>query len=314
MVEQSPVLIDDIESARRRIEQHVRRTPLVRATALGQALGCDLWIKCENLQVGGAFKARGAHNAVFALGDESAANGVATHSSGNHGAALALAASRRAIPAYVVVPTDANPTKRALIEGFGARVIECEPTLDARESRLAEVVADTGAHFVHPYEEPLVIAGQGTVGLEIVEDLDPDVVVVPLGGGGLLSGVAIACAASRPEIEVVGAEPLGASDGLEGFTRGRRVESHVPNTIADGLRTTVGRPNFEVICQLVAAILVADDHEIVAAVPELERVTGGPVEPSGAVGVAAIERNSERFAGRRVVAVVTGGNVAPEDR
>ncbi|MCB0993349.1 MAG: pyridoxal-phosphate dependent enzyme [Acidimicrobiales bacterium] len=310
MPDSPTITLGDITAAQARIAGTVDRTPLVRATSLGQAIGCELWLKCENLQVARAFKARGAHNAVFALDDAAAANGVATHSSGNHGAALALAASRRSIPAHIVVPADANPTKRALIESFGAHIVLCEPTLEARESRLAEVVADTGARFVHPYEDPLVMAGQGTVGLEILEELSPDVVVVPLGGGGLLAGIAVACDALAPSTQVLGAEPAGAADGLAGFTSGQRVASHTPHTVADGLRTTVGRPNFELIRGLVDGILVADDDEILAAVAGLEAATGGPVEPSGAVAVAAIARSPERFAGRTVVAVITGGNVA----
>ncbi len=307
-------MLADTRAAARRIAPHIERTPLVEATALGERLGCKLWLKAENLQVAGAFKARGAHNAVFLLPDNLASRGVATHSSGNHGAALALAAKRRAIRAYIVVPRGANPTKVAAIESHGAVLIECEPTLDARESRLAEVVKSTGAQFIHPYENADVMAGQGTVALEIIDRFGgngPDVVVAPLGGGGLLGGVSSVLHEAQPSVVVYGVEPTGAADGQRGFRTGVRVQNHVPDTVADGLLTTVGVPNFEVIRRCVTDIVVAPDAVTMSLVADIEKATGGRVEPSGAVSVAGIASNRDLFEGRSVVAVISGGNPSP---
>ncbi len=310
-----PVDLADIETAAVRIAPFVHRTPLVSSAALSDRTDSDLWLKAENLQKVGAFKARGAHNAVFALSDADATAGVVTHSSGNHAAAVALAARNRGITAHVVMPSNAPDVKQAAVAGYGADITLCDPTLEAREETVAEIRERTGAVLVHPYDDPLVIAGQGTTGAELLDQLEntgqapPDAVVVPVGGGGLLAGIAIAVKARYPDCEVIGAEPTGADDAHRGFHLGTWVPQTAPDTIADGLLTSVGERNFAIITRLVDDILLVDDPGIVTAMELIWTRTKLVVEPSGAVGVAAIEAHSERFAGRRVVTILTGGNV-----
>jgi len=307
-----PVDLSAIKEAAVRIAPWVHRTPLIGSAQLSQITGCEVSIKCEHLQRVGAFKARGAHNAVMQLRDDEARHGVTTHSSGNHAAALALAARNRAVPAFVVMPSNAPRVKRDAVHGYGAEIIECEPTLAARESTLAEVQARTGAHVVHPYEDARVICGQGTVGLEIFEQAEaspPDVVIAPVGGGGLLSGVAVALSALWPGCEVIGAEPAGADDARRGFVSGEWQPQRAPNTIADGLLTSLGRPNFELIRKHVADIVTATDPQIVEAMRLVWTRTKQLVEPSAAVTLAVLLEERERFRGRRVVLVMSGGNV-----
>ncbi|MDH3296371.1 MAG: pyridoxal-phosphate dependent enzyme [Acidimicrobiia bacterium] len=307
-----PVTPDEIRRAAERIAPYVHRTPLVRTTTLGAMAGCELWLKAENLQKVGAFKARGAHNAVFALSEAEAARGVITHSSGNHAAALALAARNRGIEAQVVMPADAPTVKQEAVAGYGATITLCEPTLEAREQTVAEIQGRTGAVLVHPYDDVHVIAGQGTAGLEIVDQLGstpPDVVVVPVGGGGLLSGVALAIKEALPECEVLGAEPTGADDAHRSLVAGRLIPQTDPNTIADGLLTSLGERNFAIITALVDDIMLVDDRQIIEAMELIWTRCKLVVEPSGAVAVAAVLNHRDRFAGRRVVALLTGGNV-----
>ena len=300
----------DIEAARERIAAHVHRTPVYSSELLDAHAGARIHFKCENLQKVGAFKARGASNAVFSLSAGEAAAGVATHSSGNHGAALAMAARRRGIPAHIVMPASAPSVKQDAVAAYGGLVISCEPTLAAREATLERVVAGTGAHVVHPYADPRVIAGQGTVALEILEQVpDLDVIVVPVGGGGLLSGVAVAIKSLRPEVEVVGAEPEGADDAFRSFGLGELQPSIAPNTIADGLLAGLGALNFSLIQQYVDTILTVTDANIVAAMRLQWTRLKTVVEPSGAVSFAALLEHPERFRGRRVVAVISGGNL-----
>lgn len=310
-----PIDITEIETAAARIDPYVHRTPLVSSAALSELAGCDLRMKAENLQKVGAFKARGAHNAVFALTDAEAAAGVVTHSSGNHAAAVALAARNRAIPAHVVMPSNAPDVKKAAVAGYGAEITLCEPTLRAREDAVVEIQQRTGAILIHPYDDPLVIAGQGTTGTEILDQLDgigqgpPDAVVVPVGGGGLLSGIAVAVKAHYPDCEVIGAEPAGADDAYRSLRGGTLVPQTAPDTIADGLLTSLGERNFAIISRLVDDIVLVDDPGIVEAMELIWTRVKLVVEPSGAVGVAAVLAHRGRFSGRRVVAVLTGGNV-----
>jgi threonine dehydratase len=301
---------DDIRAAQARIAGHVHRTPVLTSRLLDEHAGVHISFKAENLQRAGAFKARGATNAVLSLDEATVAAGVATHSSGNHGAALALAAADRGITAHIVMPSNAPSVKKAAVAAYGAYIIECEPTLQAREATLAEVVTRTGAHVVHPYDDARVIAGQGTVGLEILEQVPQvDVVVVPVGGGGLLGGVALAIKTLRPEVEVVAIEPAGADDAFRSFGLGRRVLQSAPNTIADGLLTSLGVRNFALIQQYVDTIITVDDATIIEAMRLQWTRLKTIVEPSGAVSFAGLLEYPERFRGRRVAAVISGGNL-----
>jgi len=307
---QSLPTIESIQAAQARIAPHIHRTPIYHSALLDRDCGASLLFKCENLQKVGAFKARGASNAVFSLSDEEAENGVATHSSGNHGAALAMAAAKRGIAAHIVMPTDAPAAKKAAVAAYGAIIVECEPTLAAREHTLDEVVGRTGAHVVHPYNDARVIAGQGTVALEILEQVeDLDVVVVPVGGGGLLSGVALAVKSLKPEVEVVAVEPAGADDAFRSFGLGKLVPQNSPDTIADGLRAGLGVLNFEIIRQQVDTILTVDDTTIVEAMKLQWSRLKTVVEPSGAVSFAGVLEHPERFRKRRVAVVISGGNL-----
>ncbi len=300
----------DITAARERIAPHVHVTPVYSSQLLDAHTGARVYFKCENLQKVGAFKARGASNAVFSLSAEEAARGVATHSSGNHGAALAMAARRRGVPAHIVMPANAPSVKQDAVAAYGGLVISCEPTLAAREATLERVVAGTGAHVVHPYADPRVIAGQGTVALEILEQVpDLEVIVVPVGGGGLLSGVALAIKNLRPEVEVVAAEPEGADDAFRSFGLGELQPSISPSTIADGLLAGLGELNFALIQQYVDTIVTVTDASIVAAMRLQWTRLKTVVEPSGAVSFAALLEHPERFRGRRVVTVISGGNL-----
>lgn len=302
----SPTLAD-MRQAAGRIGAHVRRTPLVNRASLDRALGRSTWLKCENQQVGGAFKARGATNAVLAGDPARMTGGVATHSSGNHAAALARAAAAAGIEATVVMPDNAARVKREAARAAGARIVDCAPTQQAREETLARVVADTGSTVIHPYADPLVIAGQGTVGLELLDELAAgDTVVVPVGGGGLISGIALVLAECCPEVSVIGVEPAGADDARRSFHAGRVVPV-VPDTVADGLRATIGALNLDLVRRHVREIVTVDDAAILRTMALIEQHLDMPVEPSGAVAAAAVGTGAVPGEGR-VVAVITGGN------
>ena len=306
------VTLSLIREAARRIAPFVHRTPIMGCRQIGALLDCVIEFKCDHLQKVGAFKARGAHNAVFQLSDAAARNGVATHSSGNHAAAVALAARNRDNPAYVVMPSDAPAVKKDAVAQYGAEIIYCEPSLSARETTLEQVRSDTGAHVVHPYDDPHVICGQGTVGLEIAEQSaadPPDVVIVPVGGGGLLAGVAIAVSALLPECQVIAAEPLGVDDAHRSFHSGRWQPQLAPNTIADGLQASLGKLNFELICEYVDDVVTVTEESITAAMQLIWTRTKQVVEPSAAVPLAAVMSDPDRFRGRRLSLVLTGGNV-----
>lgn len=285
-------------------------TPVLTSAALDEKCGARLFFKCENFQKTGAFKARGAHNAVFALSEEEAARGVVTHSSGNHGAALALAARTRGIPATVVIPEGAAAPKVESVRRFGARIVLCAPTLAAREAEAARLQAETGAAFVHPSNDARVIAGQGTAALELLEQ-EPgiDTLVAPVGGGGVLSGTALAASGAGRPILVYGAEPAGADDAARSLAEGRLLPQLHPRTVADGLRSSLGDLTFAIIQAHAAGILTVTEDEILAAMRELWSVLKIVVEPSSAVAYAAVAANPNKFRGRRVGIILTGGNV-----
>jgi threonine dehydratase len=299
-----------IEEARARIAPFVHRTPVLTSETLDAECGARLFFKCENFQKGGAFKARGASNAVFALPESAARRGVATHSSGNHAAALAHAARLRGIPAHIVMPDNPTLAKRAAAERDGARITLCEPTLAARERAAAEVIATTGAVMVHPYDDLRVMAGQATVAVELLEQVEAlDLLLVPVSGGGLLSGIAVAAHSLRPQLRVLGVEPEGADDAARSLRAGRIVPCERPNTIADGLRATIGAQPFAEIRRYVADIVTVSDAAIVAAMRRIWEVLKIVVEPSGAAAYAAIAPGRDNWRGRRVGVVVSGGNL-----
>jgi threonine dehydratase len=310
MAEFAVPTLNDIRTAAARIAPHARVTPVLRSPELDGLAGATLLFKCEHLQVGGAFKFRGACNAVWSLNDGEAARGVVTHSSGNHGAALALAARTRRIPAHIVVPEGAVAAKLANIERAGGILHRCAPTQAAREEACAKVQRETGATLVHPYADARVMAGQGTIVLELLQQVPHlDTVIVPIGGGGLASGCAIALAALSPQARLVGAEPAGADDAFRSLQRGQRVTDIVPHTICDGLRATIGEPNFALLVTHHVEVISVDDDATLAAMRLAWAELKQTIEPSSAVVLAALLAQRERFAGRRVGLVLSGGNV-----
>ncbi len=302
--------IEAIEQAASRIAGHAHVTPVLRSHSLDALAGAQLLFKAENFQRVGAFKFRGACNAVWSLADAVAARGVVTHSSGNHGAALALAGRTRGIPVHVVVPAGAVRSKVEAIEAYGATVHHCEPNILAREAAAEAVRQQTGATLVHPYADPAVIAGQGTATLELIAQAGPlDVIVAPVGGGGLASGTAIAAAARAPGTRVIAAEPAGAADTLESLQLGRRVGHFTPDTICDGLRTLVGEINFSILREHGVQVLAVSDEDTIAAMRLVWQRLKIIVEPSAAIVLAAVLGQRERFAGLRVGLILSGGNV-----
>jgi threonine dehydratase len=300
----------DVRRAAERIGEHVHATPVMRSSTIDRLAGAELHFKCENLQKVGAFKARGATNAVLSLAAGAAQHGVATHSSGNHAAALARAAAIRGVAAHIVMPRTAPAVKRAAVEGYGASITSCEPTLAARELTLEAVVARTGATFVHPYNDPAIIAGQGTAALELLTEVPSlDTVVAPVGGGGLLGGTALTAAEVARGVRVFGAEPTGADDARQSLEQGRIVPSVAPRTIADGLLTSLGDLTFAIIRRAVTAILTVNDEATVRAMRLVFERMKLVIEPSAAVAVAVVLGHPEVFAGRRVGIILSGGNV-----
>jgi threonine dehydratase len=302
--------IDQIRDAAARIAPHAYVTPVLRHPALDAMVGAQLHFKCENLQRGGAFKFRGACNAVWSLTEEEAAHGVVTHSSGNHGNALAMAAATRGIAAHVVVPEGAVRAKLEAIEQAGAILHRCAPTIAARETMAAEVQRATGATLVHPYADARVMAGQGTVVLELLRQSPGlDAIITPIGGGGLSAGCAIAAHGIDASLAMFGAEPAGADDAAQSLARGTRIDSFVPDTICDGLRTLIGAPNFAALRDHRVEIITVSDAETIAAMKLLWQSLKLIVEVSSATVFAAVLKQRERFAGRRIGLVLTGGNV-----
>ncbi|MDF2817058.1 MAG: serine/threonine dehydratase [Stenotrophomonas rhizophila] len=309
MTDSSLPCVDDLLAAAARIAPHASVTPVLQSQVLDALSGARLAFKAEHLQRGGAFKFRGACNAVWALPEAVAARGVVTHSSGNHGAALALAARTRGIACHVVVPEGAVAAKLANIVRHGATLWRCEPTIAAREAMCAQVEAETGATLVHPYADSHVIAGQGTAALELLGSHGPfDTLVVPVGGGGLAAGTRLALQAASPVTRLVLAEPEGAADTARSLAAGERRLDFTPDTICDGLRGTLGAPNFALL-QGAAEVITVDDAATVAAMRLLWQVLKQVVEPSSAIALAAILSQPARFAGQRVGVVLSGGNV-----
>ncbi len=300
----------DIEKAHDRIRPYIHHTPVLSSKSINEMVGADLFFKCENLQKVGAFKFRGACNSVFALTDEEAKNGVCTHSSGNHAAALALAARMRGIPAYIVMPENAPEIKKIAVAGYGAQITFCTPTLEARESTLKKVAAETGATEIHPYNYFNVICGQGTAAKELIEEIgNLDVVMAPVGGGGLLSGTAISTKALLLNARVIAAEPDGADDAFRSFYSKDLQPSVAPKTIADGLLTSLGSLTFPIILKDVDQIVTVSEEGIVAAMRMIWERMKIIIEPSSAVPLAAILENKVDVKGKRVGIILSGGNV-----
>jgi threonine dehydratase len=299
-----------IRAAHERIRAYITRTPVLTSSRLDEASGASFFFKCENFQKIGAFKARGATNAVFSLDDAIAGRGVATHSSGNHGAAVARAANLRGIPAHIVMPSNSAKVKVRAIESYGAQIVFCEPTEEAREVACAEVINKTGATLIHSFENEDVMAGQGTAAVELLEDVsDLDLVMCPIGGGGLLSGTAVAAKSMRPNVKVIAVEPANVDDAAQSFRAGRRIVTEKKFTIADGLRTNVGAPNFAIIQRYVDDIVTVSEEAIVSAMRTIWETMKIIVEPSAAVPYTAIVESKIDVGGKRVGIILTGGNV-----
>ena len=306
---------DDVIAAHDRIRPHIHRTPVMTSSYLDGLAGCEMVFKCENFQKAGAFKVRGASNAVFGLSDEKAERGVATHSSGNHALSLSYAAGRRGIPCHVVMPHTAPRAKKDAVRGYGGMITECEPSTSSREAVFARVQEETGADFVHPYNDARVIAGQGTCSRELMEQVEErggaplDVVVAPIGGGGMVSGTCLTLSAIAPDVQVVAAEPEQADDAARSFRAGRIIADDAPDTVADGLKVPLKDLTWHFVSNHVADILTASEEEIVDAMKLTWQRMKIVMEPSCAVPLAVILKNPDVFRGRRVGVVVTGGNV-----
>jgi threonine dehydratase len=299
-----------IREAHARIAPRIHRTPVATSSSLNEIAGARLFFKCENLQKTGSFKIRGAANAVFSLSDEEARNGVVAPSSGNHAAALALAARWRGIPAYLVMPSNSSPAKRRAVEAYGGQITECEPNIASRETVSAAVQKRTGAHLVHPYNDPRVIAGQGTAALELLENVpDLDVIIAPASGGGLLSGTAIAAKGLKPEIRVIGAEPRNADDAYRSLAAGRIELASTLETIADGLRATLCPLTFSILRELVDQISLVTESEITSTMLLLWERLKLVIEPSGAVAAAPPLLRRIGAESKNVGVVLSGGNL-----
>lgn len=302
--------IEDIQRARERIAGHVHRTPVMTSEALDEIAGARLFFKCENLQKTGSFKIRGATNAVYSLSESEAGKGVATHSSGNHAAALSLAARWRGIRAYIVMPSNSAQAKKDAVRAYGGEITECEPTLAAREAAAAEILARTGANLVHPYDDARVIAGQGTAALELVEEVpELDVILAPVSGGGLLSGTSLAAKGTRASIQVVGAEPANADDARRSLASGKIEAASTRQTMADGLRATLSPLTFSIVRAHVDEIALAEEEEIAGAMRLIWERMKLIVEPSGVVAAVPALMRKIRGEGKRIGILLSGGNL-----
>jgi len=310
MTEHFPT-IEDVRDARERISGHIHRTPVFTSGGINRVVGADVFFKCENLQKTGAFKIRGAANAVFSTPE---ATDFATHSSGNHAAALTLAAGWKGGRAHIVMPENSPRVKREAVSGYGADIYLCRPTLKAREKMLEKVVRKTGAVFVHPYDNPLVVAGQGTAALELMEKADSlDTVITPVGGGGLLSGTAVAVSSVSPATKIIAAEPVGADDAFRSFKSGRLLPSENPDTIADGLLTSLSELTFGIIKDKVYDIVTVSEGAIVEGMRIVWERLKLVIEPSAAVPLGALIESRDRIPGRRLGIILSGGNVDLEN-
>ncbi|MFT4699958.1 MAG: threonine dehydratase [Yoonia sp.] len=301
---------EDMLAAHARIKPYIHQTPVLTSSYLNDLTGAQLFFKCENFQKAGAFKVRGASNAVFGLSDEEAQNGVCTHSSGNHALSLSYAAGRRGIPCNVVMPRTAPQAKKDAVKGYGGIITECEPSTTSREAVFAEVQAATGGNFVHPYNDPRVIAGQGTCSRELMEQTDGlDMVVAPIGGGGMISGTCLTLSNIAPEVQIIASEPEQADDAYRSFKAGYIIADDAPNTIADGLKVPLKDLTWHFVSNHVTDILTASEDEIVAAMKLTWQRMKIVIEASCAVPLATIISNKDRFSGKRVGVIITGGNV-----
>jgi len=301
---------EDVVAAHERIKPHIHLTPVLTSSYLNALTGAELYFKCENFQKAGAFKVRGASNAVFGLSEEMAKKGVATHSSGNHALSLSYAAGRRGIPATVVMPRTAPEAKKQAVRGYGGKIVECEPSTSSREATFKEVVAETGAEFVHPYNDPRVIAGQATCSLELTGQVDGlDAVIAPIGGGGMVSGTCLTLSTIAPDIEIYAAEPKNADDAYRSFKAGHIIADDAPQTVADGLKVPLKELTWHFVSRHVTDILTATEDEIIDAMKLTWQRMKIVMEPSCAVPLATILKNREVFAGKRVGVIITGGNV-----
>lgn len=300
----------EIIDAHERILPYIHYSPVLSSESLNELSGCEIFFKCENFQKVGAFKMRGAANAVALLSEEEKKRGVATHSSGNHAQALARAAKAYGIPAYIVMPETSPQVKVAAVKGYGAEVTFCAPNLQARESTLEAVVAKTGATFIHPYNDYRVITGQATCAKELLEQTDGlDVVMAPIGGGGLMSGTLLSCHYFAPNTQVIGAEPAGADDAYRSWQAGQLIPSENPKTIADGLLTSLGDKTFPIIQSHIKDIITVTEEEIIAAMRLIYERMKIVIEPSCSVPFAALLQQKEKFKGKKVGIILTGGNV-----
>ncbi|WP_371708981.1 beta-hydroxyaspartate dehydratase BhcB [Labrenzia sp. PHM005] len=302
--------LEDMLVAHERIKPHVHRTPVLTSSFLNDLTGVELFFKCENFQKAGAFKVRGASNAVFGLDEDTAKAGVATHSSGNHALSLSYAAGRRGIPCHVVMPRTAPQAKKDAVRGYGGIITECEPSTSSREAVFAEVEKKTGAEFVHPYNDHRVIAGQGTCSKELMEQTDGlDAVIAPIGGGGMVSGTCLTLSNLAPEVKIYAAEPEQADDAARSFRAGHIIADDAPNTVADGLKVPLKDLTWHFVSNHVTDILTASEQEIIDAMRLIWARMKIVMEPSSAVPLATILKNKDVFAGKRVGVIITGGNV-----
>ncbi len=301
---------NNIIEAHERIKSYIHRTPVLTSKFFNNKLDCNIYFKCENFQKVGAFKYRGATNAIILLSEEERLSGVATHSSGNHAQALALAAKVHNTNATIIMPNTSPDVKINAVKGYGANIIFCEPTLEARECTLNEFIAKSGATFIHPYNNPNIIAGQGTACKELIEDFgDFDIILAPVGGGGLLSGTSIAAKAMLENVQVFAAEPIGADDAWRSFRAGEIIPSIAPKTIADGLLTSLGTITFSIIKDKVDNILTVSEEAIIQAMKLVWERMKIIIEPSSAVALAAIFEHEHLFKGKKVGIILSGGNV-----
>ncbi|MBR9883439.1 MAG: pyridoxal-phosphate dependent enzyme [Oceanospirillales bacterium] len=301
---------DDVLIAHERIKPYIHETPVLTSRFLNELTGAELFFKCENFQKAGAFKVRGACNAVFGLTEEQARVGVATHSSGNHALSLSYAAGQRGIPVTVVMPRTAPQAKKDAVIGYGGKIVECEPSTSSREATFAEVVAQSGAEFVHPYNDPRVIAGQATCSKELLSQVENlDAVIAPIGGGGMISGTCLTLSTIAPQVKIYAAEPLNADDAARSFRAGHIIADDAPETVADGLKVPLKDLTWHFVSNHVTDILTATEEEIVDAMKLIWKRMKIVMEPSSAVPLATILKNPEVFRGKRVGVIITGGNV-----
>jgi threonine dehydratase len=301
---------DDVLVAHERIKPHIHRTPVLTSSYLNALTGAELFFKCENFQKAGAFKVRGASNAVFGLSDDMLERGVATHSSGNHALSLSYAAGRRGIPCTVVMPRTAPQAKKDAVRGYGGKIVECEPSTSSREATFAEVVVESGAEFVHPYNDPRVIAGQATCSRELLEQTEGlDAVIAPIGGGGMISGTCLTLSTLAPDTQIYAAEPDQADDAARSFRAGHIIADDAPVTVADGLKVPLKELTWHFVKSYVTDVLTASEDEIIDAMKTTWKRMKIVMEPSCAVPLATILRNPDVFRGKRVGVIITGGNV-----